>query len=176
MYSRSIYIFFLICPLSIILLRGLPHDFFLCCFSRPLQSLFYIFLFLFFLKITCPRCSSRQYYLIFIGGIYIFYKCFPVIPNYMMCFLTFFHPTSYQFMFNLCLFDYLCVDIQISLNASNLFEIIYVSLTILYLPVLAAAPDIKPLFSRISPVNLLILPKNPHQLGQILQNTPLFLP
>ena len=37
-----------------------------------------------------------------------------------------------------------------------------------YLPVLAAAPDIKHPFSRISPVNPHILPKNPRELGQIL--------
>ena len=43
-------------------------------------------------------------------------------------------------------------------------------------PVLAAAPDIKHPFSRISPLNPPILPKDPRQLGEILQNTPLFIP
>ena len=43
-------------------------------------------------------------------------------------------------------------------------------------PVLAAAPDIKHLFPRIFPPNPPILPKNPRQLGQILQKTPLFYP
>ena len=41
--------------------------------------------------------------------------------------------------------------------------------------VLAAAPDINHPYSRISLANTPILPKNILQLGEILQNTPLFM-
>ena len=44
------------------------------------------------------------------------------------------------------------------------------------IPVLAAAPDSKHPFSRISPANTLILLKNHTQLREILQKNPLFLP
>ena len=43
-------------------------------------------------------------------------------------------------------------------------------------PVLAAAPDIQPPYSRISLSNLPILPENPTQLREILQNPPIFYP
>ena len=56
------------------------------------------------------------------------------------------------------------------------FLYIFIALFLLYLPVLAAAPDIQYPFSRISPANTPILPKNPRQLGEILQKTPLFYP
>ena len=62
---------------------------------------------------------------------------------------------------------------QFRCNSPIYFFIYLLSSYFLLNNVLAAAPDIQHPFSRISPVNTPILLKNPPQLGEILQNTPL---
>ena len=82
----------------------------------------------------------------------------PQLPTFILYFLS--------FAFFLCFFK-----TPYNPYLSYIYTFFYLTS-----PVLAAAPDIKHPFSRISPLTPPILPKNRPQLGEILQNAPLFYP
>ena len=108
------------------------------CFNNPLNSFYIYFSYSFFYKITCPRCSSRQHIHNFythwtlVNSIkYLIPLSSHVFSTGFLCILISSHLCSSHFYYR-----------QISLSFILYFPFSNLLVFYLYLPVLAAAPDI----------------------------------
>ena len=127
-------------------------------YIKPPSTLLPTLYILLFVKISCPRCSSRHALFLFLLVILLLLILF--IKSSILHLLIYALSTFLISSFTLCV-----VCLFFPTNVLNLFFIhCFLSFPFKF-PVLAAAPDIQYPFSRISPSNPPILPKNPCELG-----------
>ena len=131
-------------------------------FKSPLLLTTYIFISFYFLSISCPRCSSRQYIilalLLFLCTSYPWFLFFIIFNKFYLSSYKLLHILSIWILLSIvfccmqfiyCLCFVLCLP---GVSSIPLFNVFYCSYFFCFLesPVLAAAPDITTYWKHLS--------------------------